>query len=161
MRVMDRRTFLRSALASCIATEILGTTKKPNIILIYADDLGYGDVSCYGTARISTPNIDRSRPFRLYFATHDIHVPRVPHPRFAGKSGLGPRGDVILQLDSSAGEILEALDGLKIADETLVVFTSDNGPVMDDGDKDEAVEKLGGQSARARRTSSSAMAGWM
>ena len=41
----------------------------------------------------------QDRPFFLYFATHDIHVPRVPHARFAGKSGMGPRGDVILQFD--------------------------------------------------------------
>jgi len=83
-------------------------------------------------------------PFFLYFATHDIHVPRVPHARFAGKSGLGPRGDVILQLDWSVGEILKALDRLRLADNTLVIFTSDNGPVVDDGYKDQAVEKLDG-----------------
>jgi arylsulfatase A-like enzyme len=86
----------------------------------------------------------REQPFFLYYATHDIHVPRVPHPRFAGKSGLGPRGDVILQLDWATGQILETLDRLKLADRTLVVFTSDNGPVVDDGYRDEAVEKLGG-----------------
>ncbi|MGC8794190.1 MAG: sulfatase-like hydrolase/transferase [Bryobacteraceae bacterium] len=85
----------------------------------------------------------RSEPFFLYFATHDIHVPRVPHPRFAGKSGMGPRGDVILELDWCVGRILETLDRLDIARNTLVIFTSDNGPVVDDGYKDEAVEKLG------------------
>ena len=37
---------------------------------------------------------NKDEPFFLYFATHDIHVPRVPHPRFVGKSGMGPRGDV-------------------------------------------------------------------
>ncbi len=87
---------------------------------------------------------NRTRPFFLYFATHDIHVPRVPHPRFAGKSGLGPRGDAILQLDWSVGEILDTLDRLRLADDTIVIFTSDNGPVVDDGYKDEAVEKLSG-----------------
>ena len=86
----------------------------------------------------------RDEPFFLYFATHDIHVPRVPHARFAGRSGLGPRGDVILQLDWATGAILETLDRLKLADRTLVVFTSDNGPVVDDGYRDQAVEKLGG-----------------
>jgi len=86
----------------------------------------------------------KSRPFFLYFSTHDIHVPRVPHPRFAGKSGLGPRGDAILQLDSCAGEILTTLDRLNLAEDTLVIFTSDNGPVVDDGYKDQAVEKLDG-----------------
>ncbi|MEO6916562.1 MAG: arylsulfatase [Chitinophagaceae bacterium] len=86
----------------------------------------------------------KGNPFFLYFATHDIHVPRVPNSRFAGKSGLGPRGDVILQLDWTVGEIVKTLDRLKIADNTLLIFTSDNGPVLDDGYKDDAVEKLGG-----------------
>jgi arylsulfatase A-like enzyme len=86
----------------------------------------------------------RDRPFFLYYASHDIHVPRVPHARFAGRSGLGPRGDVILQLDWATGAILDTLDRLKLSDRTLVLFTSDNGPVVDDGYRDEAVEKLGG-----------------
>jgi arylsulfatase A-like enzyme len=86
----------------------------------------------------------RSAPFFLYFATHDIHVPRVPHGRFAGKSGMGPRGDVILQVDACVGEILEALDRLGIGENTLVIVTSDNGPVVDDGYQDQAVERLGG-----------------
>jgi arylsulfatase A-like enzyme len=85
----------------------------------------------------------QDEPFFLFFSTHDIHVPRVPHPRFVGKTGLGPRGDAIAQLDWCAGEILAALDRLKLAENTLVIFTSDNGPVVDDGYKDEAVEKLG------------------
>lgn len=86
----------------------------------------------------------RHAPFFLFFSTHDIHVPRVPHPRFAGKSGLGPRGDVILQLDWQVGAILKALDRLKLADDTLVLFTSDNGPVLDDGYQDQAVELSSG-----------------
>ncbi len=85
----------------------------------------------------------KEEPFFLFFSLHDIHVPRTPHSRFAGKSGLGPRGDVILQLDWCTGEILEALDRLHLADDTLVIFTSDNGPVLDDGYKDEAVELNG------------------
>jgi arylsulfatase A-like enzyme len=84
----------------------------------------------------------RKQPFFLYFSTHDIHVPRVPHPRFAGKSGMGPRGDAIVQFDWCVGEILETLDRLNLTDNTLVIFTSDNGPVVDDGYKDQAVEKL-------------------
>jgi arylsulfatase A-like enzyme len=86
----------------------------------------------------------RQGPFFLYFSTHDIHVPRVPHPRFAGKSGLGPRGDAIVQLDWSVGEIIGALDRLGLARDTLVIFSSDNGPVVDDGYKDQAVELLDG-----------------
>jgi len=85
----------------------------------------------------------RRNPFFLYFSTHDIHVPRVPHPRFEGKSGMGPRGDAILQLDWSVGKLLQALEKNKLLENTLIIFTSDNGPVVDDGYEDSAVEKLG------------------
>ena len=86
---------------------------------------------------------NQSRPFFLYFATHDIHVPRTPHARFAGRNAMGPRGDVILELDWCVGELLAALDRNDLARDTLVIFTSDNGPVVDDGYRDEAREKLG------------------
>jgi arylsulfatase A-like enzyme len=86
---------------------------------------------------------NRGRPFFLYFATHDVHVPRVAHPRFAGKSGMGPRGDALLEADWSVGQVLDALDRLKLTANTLVILTSDNGPVVDDGYKDDAVAKLG------------------
>ena len=85
-----------------------------------------------------------SEPFFLYMGTQDVHVPRVPHPRFAGKSGLGTRGDVILQLDWTIGEIMNTLDSLGIADNTIFIFTSDNGPVIDDGYEDHAFEMLNG-----------------
>lgn len=84
------------------------------------------------------------KPFFLYMGTQDVHVPRVPHPRFAGKSGLGTRGDVILQLDWTVGEIMHTLDSMGIADNTLFIFTSDNGPVIDDGYQDQARELLNG-----------------
>lgn len=85
----------------------------------------------------------RAKPFFLYFATHDIHVPRVPHPRFVGKTPMGPRGDVIVQLDWCVGQLLQTLDRLGLADRTLVMFSSDNGPVVDDGYQDQARERLG------------------
>lgn len=85
----------------------------------------------------------RSDPFFLYFALHDPHVPRVPHPRFVGQTGMGPRGDAIAQADWCVGEILATLDRLNLTQNTLVIFTSDNGPVVDDGYRDDAVEKLG------------------
>lgn len=86
----------------------------------------------------------KNEPFFLYMGTQDVHVPRIPHPRFAGKSGLGTRGDVILQLDWTIGEIMHTLDSLKLADNTIFIFTSDNGPVIDDGYQDQALELLNG-----------------
>jgi arylsulfatase A-like enzyme len=90
--------------------------------------------------------IDRNkdRPFFLYFATHDVHVPRVPGPRFAGKSACGVRGDVIEEMDWSVGEVIAALDKAGVADNTLLIFTSDNGPVVDDGYADGAERDLNG-----------------
>ena len=86
------------------------------------------------------------QPFFLHFNPHDIHVPRVPHPRFAGATSMGPRGDVIAELDWSVGEILETLDQHRLTRNTIVVLTSDNGPVLNDGYKDEAVQKIGDHS---------------
>ena len=85
----------------------------------------------------------RAQPFFLFFALHDPHVPRAPHPRFVGKSRLGPRGDAIVQADWCVGEVLDALDRLNLAQKTLVLFTSDNGPVLDDGYRDDAASKNG------------------
>ncbi|WP_428666668.1 sulfatase family protein [Runella sp.] len=86
----------------------------------------------------------QSEPFFLYFSTQDIHVPRVPNQRFVGKSGMGARGDVILQLDWTVGEVMKTLDKLNLTKNTLVIFSSDNGPVVDDGYQDQAVELLNG-----------------
>jgi len=86
---------------------------------------------------------NKEKPFFLYFATHDIHVPRVPNQMFAGKSGMGPRGDAILEFDWSVGEIVKIIDKLKLSRKTIIIVTSDNGPVVDDGYKDQAVELLG------------------
>ena len=85
----------------------------------------------------------REQPFFLFFASHDLHVPRVVNERFQGSSGLGPRGDAIVELDWCVGRLMETLDRLQLSEQTLVVFCSDNGPVLDDGYKDQAIEKLG------------------
>ncbi|MEG0949638.1 MAG: arylsulfatase [Bacteroidales bacterium] len=85
----------------------------------------------------------KDEPFFLYFATQDAHVPRVPSERFAGKSGMGPRGDVILQYDWTVGEVMNTLKRLGLDENTIVILSSDNGPVVDDGYKDQAVELLG------------------
>ena len=86
---------------------------------------------------------NRKRPFFLFFSSHDIHVPRMPHERFQGKTPHGYRGDAIMQLDWCVGQLLGTLDRLGLTRKTLVVFCSDNGPVLDDGYKDGAVTKLG------------------
>jgi arylsulfatase A-like enzyme len=83
------------------------------------------------------------KPFFLYYALQQPHVPRTPHPRFVGTSGMGPRGDVIIEADWCVGELMKTLEEEGILENTLVVFSSDNGPVLNDGYYDEAVEKLG------------------
>ena len=90
---------------------------------------------------------NKDEPFFLYYSTHDIHVPRVPHPRFVGKSGMGPRGDAILEVDWATGEIMKKLEEHGLTENTIVIFTSDNGPVIDDGYQDQAVELLGDHKA--------------
>ncbi len=85
----------------------------------------------------------KSSPFFLFYAMHQPHVPRTPHPRFVGKSGLGPRGDVILEADWCVGEFIKTLEKEGVLENTLIVFSSDNGAVLNDGYYDEAVEKLG------------------
>ncbi len=85
----------------------------------------------------------RDQPFFLFYALHQPHVPRIPHPRFVGKTGMGPRGDVIAEADWSIGEFLKTLEEKGILDNTLIIFSSDNGPVLDDGYHDDSVEKIG------------------
>lgn len=86
---------------------------------------------------------NRAQPFFLYFATHDIHVPRMPHARFVGQSGMGPRGDALLEFDWAVGQVTAALERLGLAENTLIVLSSDNGAVLDDGYQDQAVTLLG------------------
>jgi arylsulfatase A-like enzyme len=84
---------------------------------------------------------NKDKPFFLYYASHENHVPRVHHPRYAGRTPLGPRGDAVVAFDDQVGRILAELDKQGLAENTLVIFTSDNGPVLDDGYKDQAVER--------------------
>jgi arylsulfatase A-like enzyme len=81
---------------------------------------------------------NHDRPFFLYYAFHQPHVPRLPGPRFKGSTPHGARGDVIAELDWCVGELLDALDAAGVRDNTLVLFSSDNGPVLDDGYEDRA-----------------------
>lgn len=86
----------------------------------------------------------KAKPFFLCMTLTEPHVPRMPATAFRGKSQLGYRGDAILQLDWTIGEIMKQLEYMGIAKNTLVIFSSDNGPVLDDGYVDEAVTKQNG-----------------
>lgn len=88
----------------------------------------------------------RRSPFFMYLCTNDIHVPRYPHSRFRGKSGMGLRGDAILQFDWCVRQLAEALRSRGLDRNTVIIITSDNGPVLDDGYADRAVELAGGHS---------------
>ncbi|MEM7370240.1 MAG: arylsulfatase [Bacteroidota bacterium] len=85
----------------------------------------------------------KENPFFLYYALQQPHVPRTPHARFVGSSGMGPRGDVIVEADWCIGQLLETLEEQGLMDNTLIILSSDNGPVLNDGYYDDAVEKLG------------------
>jgi len=85
----------------------------------------------------------KDEPFFLYYAMQQPHVPRTPHPRFVGTSGMGPRGDVIVEADWCIGEFVKTLEEEGLLENTLIIFTSDNGPVLNDGYFDDAVEKIG------------------
>jgi arylsulfatase A-like enzyme len=87
--------------------------------------------------------INKNRPFFLYFGLHQPHVPRTPNERFVGATSMGPRGDAIIEADWCVGQVINFLKELDILENTIIIFSSDNGPVLDDGYKDEAVEKIG------------------
>lgn len=78
----------------------------------------------------------KDKPFFLYMATHQIHVPRVPNPMFVGKSDCGVRGDAIVEFDWVAGQVLDKLNQLGLAETTLVILTSDNGGINDNNGPD-------------------------
>ncbi len=86
---------------------------------------------------------NKEKPFFLYYGLHQPHVPRVPHERFVGKTSMGPRGDAIIEADWCVGELIAKLEEEGLLENTLIVFSSDNGPVLNDGYKDKAPELIG------------------
>lgn len=144
------------------STEYPDGRKNPEAMTYYPSSHGHNDSVINGIGRIGTQwggksalwddetmadvfvakakaliaKQKKDRPFFLYFSSQDIHVPRAPHPRFKGKSKLSYRGDAMVQLDWSVGEIMNSLETHGLADNTIVIFSSDNGPVYDDGYKD-------------------------
>jgi len=84
-----------------------------------------------------------AKPFFLYFALTAPHGPWLPGKAFQGKSQAGPLGDFVMHVDDVVGRILKTLDELKYTDNTLVVFSSDNGPLWFEGN----VKKWGHRSS--------------
>lgn len=95
----------------------------------------------------ATKFMDKSKsedkPFFVFYAAHQPHVPRIPNEKFKGATKLGPRGDVIVELDWCVGEIVNHLEKNNLLDDTIIIFSSDNGPVLNDGYLDYSVEKNG------------------
>lgn len=86
---------------------------------------------------------NKNKPFFLYFGLHQPHVPRTPNSRFVGKSGMGSRGDAILEADWCVAKLMAHLKKEGLLENTIIIFTSDNGPVLNDGYKDGAAELVG------------------
>lgn len=117
----------------------IGYMKGGKSALWHDEDIA-GDITAQAEKFIRD---NSEHPFFLYFGTNDIHVPRVPNEKFKGKSGMGPRGDAILSFDYSVGRVVHVLDSLKLRENTIIIITSDNGPILNDGYKDQALELLG------------------
>jgi arylsulfatase A-like enzyme len=91
----------------------------------------------------------KDQPFFLSMCLFEPHVPRVAEPPFVGRSGSGVRGDVIQQMDWQVGEVLKTLDRLDLANNTIVILSSDNGPILFDGYYDRSVEDVNGHQPTA------------
>lgn len=78
----------------------------------------------------------KSEPFFLYYATTNIHHPFTPAPRFIGTSEAGRYGDFIHELDWIVGEVLKTLDEEDLTENTMVILTSDNGGMLNQGGQD-------------------------
>ncbi|OAQ40359.1 arylsulfatase [Pedobacter psychrophilus] len=132
-----------------------GDTQHSNTIIDGISRIGFmsgGKAALWKDEEIANVLIDKVKnfisqnkkdPFFLYFSFTDIHVPRDPNKQFVGKTKMGSRGDAIVQMDWSVGKVMEILKQNGLDENTLVIFTSDNGPVIDDGYYDKAAQLLG------------------
>lgn len=85
--------------------------------------------------------VKADKPFFVYLPYTATHFPTRPHPDFVGKSGNGPWADLLMQIDSYTGELLAKIDKLGVADNTIFIFTADNGPeALDSGNTNLTVE---------------------
>jgi arylsulfatase len=78
--------------------------------------------------RFMKKQVKAEKPFFVYLPYTATHFPTMPHPDFEGKSKKGPWGDLLMQIDSYTGELLDTLDEMGIAENTIFIFTADNGP---------------------------------
>lgn len=106
------------------------------------DDEQMSSVFLERSKRFVTENQDN--PFFLFLSMPENHVPRIPNSNFEGSSPTGLRGDAVHELDWVVGQVISKLEELGIRDETMIIFTSDNGPVFYDGYEDGALEDHNG-----------------
>ena len=91
-------------------------------------------------------------PFFLYFPLTAPHKPVLPHPRFRGRTQLGPYGDFVVQVDDTVGSVLQAIDRTGLAANTLVIYTSDNGSFMHRREQPDARDHADDPSIQAYRS---------
>ncbi|MGE4490752.1 MAG: arylsulfatase, partial [Kiritimatiellales bacterium] len=90
---------------------------------------------------------NKQGPFFLYYALNECHVPRVIHQRFSNASSIGPRGDALAVFDWCVGRVVEELKAQGLYKNTMIIISSDNGPVLFDGYWDGAIERAGDHKA--------------
>lgn len=86
---------------------------------------------------------NKDHPFFLYFALPNVHEPRTPNPMFKGESTMGDRGDDIAEMDWCIGQLVKQIEALNLSGKTLIIFSSDNGPILHDGYEHRAIELVG------------------
>jgi arylsulfatase A-like enzyme len=96
------------------------------------DDKKLADIHTAEAVQFIERNKDKK--FFLYYAPHNVHAPKIPGPRFAGTSGLGERADMLLEFDDSLGQLLQTLDRLQLTNDTLIIYSSDNGAYVNNED---------------------------
>ncbi len=94
----------------------------------------------------------KDQPFFLYLPLTGPHKPVVPHSRFVGTTKLGLYGDFVVNVDATVGQVLQAIDDQGIADNTLVIFTSDNGSYMYRTDDPQAEDHVDDETAQTYRS---------
>jgi len=153
---MPPYVYIRNGRAVEVPTEIQPASRFPAFIRKGLRAKSFRHVDCldhllqqavgYINERAKT-----KKPFFLYFALTTPHKPVLPHPRFRGKTGLGPYGDFVFQVDWTVGQVLDAIAKAGIRDNTLVIYSSDNGSFMYRRDDPNAADHVTDPSIQAYR----------